>query len=160
MRKKVGVINLSGRAYLSDPCYDANLWCNGFIDVKSGRYKVYITYSKKTEYPIVTNLIIIHEEHYKRNFKLPVNDTNLFCAVDSGQCGIFDFDYFINTREECDEDWYLNNIVGDKDFKITDNDGVIVHSGYGDGFYPVFVECDKDKLAYAIRINFVQSYEE
>ena len=48
--------------------------------------------------------------------------------MDSGQCGIFDFDYFINTREECDEDWYLNNIVGDKDFKITDNDGVIVDS--------------------------------
>lgn len=156
MRKKVGIIHLGDKAYLSDPCYGHTCWCNTFIDTIEGQYRVYITRSKD-EFGMVTNLVAIHEDYYKRNFKLPKNDCeNIWCGVDSGTCGIFDYEYFRSTRgdNDVDDDWYQENVIGMGLYNITDDKGVISCSGFGDGTYPVFAEYNKDKQAYAIRICF------
>jgi hypothetical protein len=164
-KEKVGVITLGEIAYLSDPCYDCkpNNFYNCTIETIPGDYLVYITRSESKDRWLenrITSIMAIHKDYYPKFKKMPNNDREmLWCAVDSGTCGIFDKEYYekhhSNTSNDIDEDWYDNFVCNRMDEYITtDGKGAISSSGLGDGRYPVFAEYSGNK-AFAIRIKFL-----
>lgn len=158
-KHKIGTITLSEETFLSDPCYGYNLGGNAFIKTLKGEYNVFITRSESTDRFFtnrITSIMVVHND-FKNFVKMPKNDKeNLYCSVDSGTCGIFDYEYYKTNHSEkdVDDDWYDKFVINRKDTIITDNKGAISSSGIGDGCYPVFAEYVGDK-AYAIRICFL-----
>jgi hypothetical protein len=79
-------------------------------------------------------------------------------GVDSGQCGIYDEDYYrqYHTEDDCNEDWYeevcnLTDPFGTKDDKC-----VVSSSGYGDGGYDCFLLRDKNNEVVGFQIVFIE----
>lgn len=159
-KKRIGTIELGEVAFLSDSCYGTNSKWNCTMGVVAGTYNVYITRAEhKDDFykGRVSNLIAIHKDYYKKYKTLPTDDKEqLFCAVDSGTCGIFDGEYFgeFHSEDDVDEDWYEENVIDMDEFTITDGKGAISSSGCGDGLYKVYATYDKDK-AFALRIKFL-----
>lgn len=164
-KEKVGVITLGKLAYLSDPCYDCkpNNFYNCAIETIPGEYLVYITRSESKSIWLenrITSIMAIHKDYYPKFKAMPKNDREmLWCAVDSGTCGIFDKEYYekhhSSTSNDIDEEWYDDFVCNRMDEYITtDGKGAISSSGLGDGRYPVFAEYSGNK-AFAIRIKFL-----
>ena len=163
-KEKVGEIKLGNVAYLSDPCYDCkpNSFYNCTIKTIPGDYLVYITRSESKDIwykDRITSIMAIHKDYYPKFKKMPQDERELlFCAVDSGTCGIFDKEYYeqhhSSTTSDIDEGWYEKFVIEMNEYTTTDNKGAISSSGWGDGTYPVFAEYIGDK-AFAIRIKFI-----
>ena len=160
-KEKVGVMTLGSVAYLSDPCYDcqpSGIY-NCTIDTIPGEYLVYVTTSESIENKgLITSLLAVHKDFYPKYKKMPKDDREmLYCAVDSGTCGIFDKEYYeqhhSKTSTDIDEDWYEKFVINMVDYNITDNKGAISSTGVGDGYFPVFAEYSGER-AFAIRILF------
>lgn len=160
MKKKIGEIELGDVAFLSDPCYGTDCRSNTTMNVLAGKYNVYITRSESKSPYIenrISNIFVVHKEIAKTYKKMPTDDKDmLMCAVDSGTCGIFDYEYYKkhHTENDVEDNWYEENVIKMEEFKVTDNLGAISSSGLGDGLYPVFAEYKNDK-AFAIRIKFL-----
>lgn len=158
-KKRIGQIVLGETAFLSDSCYGTNTKWNCTMKVVSGKYNVYITRAEHKDELYkgrISNIIAIHSDYYRNHKTLPKDDReNLFCAVDSGTCGIYDGEYFAqyHSEDDVDDTWY-NNIINMDEYIITDGKGAVSSSGVGDGLYKVYASYDKDK-AYALRINFL-----
>lgn len=160
MKKKIGIITLGEKAFLSDACYGTICKGNCTIDTIPGEYIAFITRSESKSPYIggrISNLFVVHKDFYPTYKKMPKNDKEmLFCGVDSGTCGIYDEEYYrkYHTENEVDDDWYEKNVIEMEEFNITDNLGVISRSGCGDGLYPVYADY-KDGKAFALRVNFL-----
>jgi hypothetical protein len=158
MKQKIGTMQLGEIAFLSDPCYGTNSIGNCTMQMIPGEYIVFITKSSAQWCEgRISSIYAVHKDFYKTFKKRPSNDQeSLFCAVDSGTCGIFSADYYEKYHDPngVDDDWYEENVIGMDKFKITDNQGAISSSGLGDGFYPVYAEY-KDGKAFALRIKFL-----
>lgn len=159
-KHKIGTITLGEETFLSDPCYGYNLGGNASINTLAGEYNVFVTRSESTSRFLanrISSIMVVHKD-FKNFVKMPKNDKeNLYCAVDSGTCGIFDYEYYkkYHNEKDVDDDWYDNFVINRMvDTIITDNKGAISSSGLGDGCYPVFAEYVNNK-AYAIRICFL-----
>lgn len=160
MKKNVGVIELGEIAFLSDPCYGTMSMYNSTIQTIPGKYNVYVTISESNSrfyMGRITSIMAVHQDYYPKFKTMPKNDReSLFCAVDSGTCGIFDKDYFkkFHTEDDVDDEWYDKFVINMDSFINTENKGAISSSGWGDGCYPVYAEYVGDK-AFAIRIKFL-----
>ena len=159
--KKIGEIYLTDLTFLSDPCLGTEDVGNCVIRTIPGYYDVYITRSQSREIGFtnrVSNIIAFHRDYGKAMKKrYPTDDSeNLYCAVDSGTCGIFNANYYDEHHETNDvhDDWYEENVIKMDDYCITDEMGAICSSGLGDGCYDVFAEY-KEENAYALRIKFL-----
>lgn len=109
MEKFLGQITLKDKIVISDPCYDNKTWCQGVYDkVAPGKYNCYVNYfydsSWCPNYRRVANIIIVHEK-YKSKVATAKN-TEHTIGIDSGQMGIFDYDYFQNFNGHSDDNWY------------------------------------------------------
>jgi hypothetical protein len=159
-KKLIGKIELGEVAFLSDSCYGTNSKWNCTMKVVPGIYNIYITRAEhKDDFykGRISNLIAIHKDYYKKHKTLPTDDKEqLFCAVDSGTCGIYDGEYFskYHTEDDVDDEWYENNVIEMDEFTITDGKGAITSSGCGDGLYRVFASYDKEN-AFALRIKYL-----
>lgn len=160
MKKKIGEIELGEIAFLSDPCYGTMSRGNTTISVIPGIYLVFVTRSESSDIFLenrISNIIAVHKDYYSKFKTYPKNDKEeLYCAVDSGTCGIFDSDYYEqhHTENDVNDDWYDKNVINMEEFIITEGKGAICSSGLGDGVYDVFAEYVDDK-AFAIRIKFI-----
>lgn len=160
MKTKIGEIELGEIAYLSDPCYGTMSRGNTTISVIPGVYLVFVTRSESKSRFIenrINNLIVVHKDYYSKFKTYPKNDKEgLYCAVDSGCCGVFNCDYYeqYHTENDVNDDWYDKNVINMDEFIITEGKGAISCSGLGDGVYGVFAEYVDDK-AFAIRIKFI-----
>jgi hypothetical protein len=157
--KKIGTITLDEITFLSDPCYTTDTLANCVIQTIEGDYNVYITMGTNGDYKNrITNLIAIHKDYNKKFKTLPKNTKeNLWCAVDSGTCGIFNGEYFAEFHTDTlNEEWYQENVINMDKHKITNGMGVISSSGLGDGYYSIFAEYDikESDKAFAIRISY------
>lgn len=145
----------SGKAVLSDPCYNLDMWCSAVVNnVKNGIWGVYVErgeYTKRNN-----NLMVYHTESFHR---YPNILNNLKTApplpklggVDSGQFGIFDYDGYRNDESITSDVklWsYPEKKGGDRFYlaccylTIVTKDnygvlplGVVCASGWGDGSY-------------------------
>lgn len=107
-----GTIHLENKVIVSDPCYGLNTWCQGVVDnVLPGKYKCVSVYSDEGEWGTRIAAIMLMHKDYSEDF-LVYNEMDFCVGVDSGQAGIFDYDYYkkyhkdSEEKDHVDEHWY------------------------------------------------------
>lgn len=110
--KNKGTIHLGNKVMVSDPCYGLNTWCQGIIEnVLPGNYDCNIEYKDKGDWGI--RVSAIQATHVDYDACTLDEERELFeVGVDSGQAGIFDYDYYADYHSDqsewphVNEDWY------------------------------------------------------
>ena len=136
---KLGSFTVTDKIIVADPCYDYGKLGTLILDnVLSGKYIA----TAEVEKNLVASL---HIYHY--NFKNDILESENvgYIAVDSGQAGFFDLDFF--RKNEGGEVGDLNSFYGlacaitlsPKQAGVIKKRGVVSSSGFGDGCYNVFV---------------------
>ncbi len=162
------MIKLGSKVLVSDPCYEYPTWCTGTVEnVKPGNYNTNVIYYKDTDNFFngrVSELIAIHESYTNKD--LPWQITEADIGVDSGQCGIFDFEQvkdIIGAGEWDEEDEFYAKACActddDKQYGEIGTYGVISRSGVGDGSYDLYV-ADIDGEIVGIKVVFINSDED
>lgn len=107
-----GFIALGDKVIVSDPCYGMNTWCQGVINnVLKGNYKCTVETSDEGESSRRVSAIQVVHEYYMKKF-LEYSKENFEVGVDSGQAGIFDYEYYKRHHsddseiEHVDNNWY------------------------------------------------------
>ena len=82
---------VSSRMAVSDPCYDADVWCRGELEnVLPGTWQAYAIKRDKGEWgPRVVRLVAVHRE-YADTCETVAELASFEVGVDSGQAGLFD----------------------------------------------------------------------
>lgn len=152
----------SGSLRVSDPSYDKDTWCAGVIEeVKNGNWESYIkldeTSSRVSElislYSDISNTTRKKDNWIEQSFEI---------GVDSGQCGIFDDEYYPNGKTGEFSD--INSFYG-KCCNMTTSElsgvldfGVVSGSGFGDGSYTCYTIEDKNGVV-GVKIIFIEDNE-
>lgn len=107
-----GIITLGAKVMVSDPCYGLGTWCQGVLkNVLPGQYACKVEYSDEGDWGIRVSAIEVTHIDYKGKF-LALNLEDFEVGVDSGQAGIFDYEYYTKyhmdatERPHVDDDWY------------------------------------------------------
>ena len=160
--KFIGMINLSNKVMISDPCYLIDSWCQGEIEnVVPGTYNCYVldgdvpSWGHRIKELFITNSnrpISREEINTLMDFEV---------GVDSGIAGIFDYDYYEKYHKDSHDDaykaWFDKYVLKNHpDFRITSDLGVWSRSGVGDGSYECYIHCDETGSVDAIRIVFIK----
>ena len=153
---KLGSFNVTDKIIVADPCYHFDTLGTLTLDnVLSGKY---IATAE-----VVNNLVVaLHISHY--NFKNDIleNEKVGYIAVDSGQAGFFDLDFF--RKNHGGEFGDLNSFYGlacaitlsPKQAGVIKKRGVVSSSGFGDGCYDVFVSRDEVGKIVAASVFFIE----
>ena len=145
----LGYITLGDKVMVSDPCYKLGTWCQDLLeDVQPGRYRCSLLISDEGEWGNrVTFLTASHSDVENITFDLSdLESESGDIGVDSGMCGIFDYEYYKTVAG--DEDWY-DEVCKVDDGNTFDEKAVISSSGYGDGCYDLLVNRnDEGKLNF------------
>lgn len=165
-----GFITLGEKVMVSDPCYGLGTWCQGVLNnVLSGKYECVMERSDEGDWGNRVSAIEVTHIDYKGKF-MCLQCENIDIGVDSGQAGIFDYEYYAKyhtdatERDHVDDDWY--DMVCDKtytdyfDGNTIDNLGFVSSSGYGDGGYCCWVAKNEDDKIICIRVEFITEDEE
>lgn len=154
--KYLGVIELGDRGVVrspvtrvvfSDPCYTSLDSFNYVLNnVKSGIYKVYITYDLH-DVNRISKLVGVYVDLDVNS--LTFEDNHMSMCVDSGQCGFYDYDYFMHIIKDdisgmspYHEEWY--DKVCAMTYYEEDNDGYLSYIK----FKEVYNTYDKLKKLY------------
>ena len=164
----MNIIKLGNKVMVSDPCYGLGTWCQGVLEnVLPGNYNCKAEYSDEGEWGVRVSAIEVRHVDYD-DF-IPIDMESFEVGVDSGQAGIFDYDYYVRYHDGCDvrphveDDWY------DKVCDITlsresagnvDGFGFVSSSGFGDGGYACWTAREKNGYIVAIRVEFIDEYDE
>ena len=160
-------IQLGNKVMVSDPCYGLNTWCQGVLEnVLPGTYDCEVEYSDEGAWGVrVAAIEVTHTNCGAYGFEI----TDFTVGVDSGQAGIFDYDYYVkyhedtNGRREVDDDWYdrvCDITLSEESAGTIDELGFVSSSGYGDGGYDCWVARNRDGYIVAIRIEYITEEEE
>ena len=167
--KDLGTIHLGEKVFVTDPCYDTSTWCQAELhNVSPGAYKCFIILSDEGTWGYrVAELHVVKEEFlsiYGSLSKIPY-DTEPYPAiigVASGQCGIFEANYYEHNQPDDDYDnpnsWYrrvCNITCSSAQAGIVDNLGVVTSSGFGDGNYGLYTAKENDKIV-AMKVVFIE----
>ena len=142
-----GIIKLGEKVMVSDPCYGLGTWCQGIIEnVLPGNYHCMVKYSDEGDWGIrVAAIEVIHQD--ARVIRYEAQDFEV--GVDSGQAGIFDYEYYAKyhtsseDRDHVDDGWY--DMVCNKTSEYISNPD-----------YTLFVDTPEYKagiLAYRIELD-------
>lgn len=106
-QEKVGFIELSDKVRVSDPCYDIDTGCAGTLEnVLPGRYACFLQRTDMDDWGVrIANIEVRHMAFLHIE---PTELQDIDVGVDSGQCGIYDLDYFIEARKGIhgEDKWY------------------------------------------------------
>ena len=133
-----GTITLGCTCDVTDPCYNADVWCRHTVTVKPGIYNCFLEISDEGDWGNrVKRSWIIHEDI--ADIKGLRKSFTCECGVDAGLLGYFD-----NKPDFTDEEWesLCDSINWDDKFVIDQfrgRDGFFTASGYGDGCYDITV---------------------
>lgn len=161
-RIKIGTFEIkSGKVFISDPCYDTNVWCNDYYNAENGTYNIYI---EKTDVDgwgnRISKLIAIHQDHETDNLVFD-EDLGRF-GVDSGTLGFFDKRYYDKFhKDETNDNWYDKYVCSciNNTYNFTDNRGVWCSSGCGDGMYNVDAVLNDKEKVIALMATFLDDEE-
>ena len=152
---------LSGKAHISDPCYDIGTWCAGTImPVKNGRWEASVIKSDEGDWGVRCAVLLAHHGAHHVNYDSKKFKLQGFeVGVDSGQAGIYDRDSFEGGKDNYgDGGWYDDNCnVTKNPFDagvLPDGHGVVSSSGFGDGGYRCYAIRDKNDDIIAIKVDF------
>ena len=156
-------IKLKNKVMISDPCYGLNTWCQGVIEgVLPGNYNCKAKFNNEVCWGDRVAAIEVCHEDYKSPQYEP---TLLDIGVDSGQAGIFDYEYYkkyhtgASERNHIDNQWYdevCDITVSAEQCGIIEDKGFVSSSGYGDGSYECYVAKNHKDEIIAIRIVFIE----
>ena len=158
-------IKLSDTVMVSDPCYTVPTWCqHKLTGVLPGEYLTTAMESDEGDWGDRIGLLVaVHKDYLDdcANNKLNWRAVKgAVIGVDSGQCGIFNFDEYRNdsiftedancgfTVYDDGDNWY-NHMC---DMTLSENmwgaydTGVVSSSGYGDGSYRLLVAKAQGKI--------------
>ena len=136
-----GVITLSGKVVVSDPCYDRGAWCmKTDFPVKPGRYYAFAVYSDEGKMGIRVAALALYHEDYIRMPLFDWQRIDCTIGVDSGQCGIFDDSAYPQTKDHPDHEPFYDEcckitLADSQAGILRSKQGVVSTSGYGDGTY-------------------------
>ena len=107
-----GIITLSDKVMVSDPCYGLNTWCQGVVEnVLPGEYECIVGFSDEDIFGMrVADIEVVHKDYFEKF--LDYREEAFEVGVDSGTAGIFDYEYYKkyhtdrNETEHVDDDWY------------------------------------------------------
>ena len=101
MQKLKNKITLQEHVFISDPCYEMDTWCTTDAWILPGTYHCFFNYLiDQRNDKRITAIEIKHEQYlHATASELYAHDI----GVDSGICGIFDFDYF--KEHQSDDTW-------------------------------------------------------
>ena len=163
MKKKIfklGTFNVTeNKIVVADPSYDFGDFGTLILqDVLEGKYFANVTTAKN----LIISLNIFHSDY--KNFEKNFSSYGEI-AVDSGQAGFFDKNYFIKNQGGNFGD--INSFYGlacaitmsPKQAGVMKNFGVVSSSGFGDGFYKVFVSRNDDRKIISAKILFISEKE-
>ena len=89
-----GIITLNDKVMVSDPCYGLNTWCQGVLEnVLPGQYDCNVEYSDEGDWGTRVSAIEVTHVDYDR-CTLDEELEKFEVGVDSGQAGIFDYEYY------------------------------------------------------------------
>lgn len=153
--KILGSFYARNKIQVSDPSY--NFGDSGTItleNILNGKYLATIEF----ENDCIAYLHICHQDFFNDIFEF---ENIGFIAVDSGQAGFFDFNYFIHNHGGTFDN--LHSFYGSAcaitssplQAGIINNFGVVSSSGFGDGCYNVFVAKNDDNKIIAAYISFI-----
>lgn len=107
-----GIITLGAKVMVSDPCYGLGTWCQGVLEnVLPGQYDCNVEYSDEGTWGTRVSAIEVTHVNYKTSFLL-LQTEDFEVGVDSGQAGIFDYEYYAKyhmdatERPHVNDDWY------------------------------------------------------
>ena len=161
-------IKLGNKVMVSDPCYGLGTWCQGVLEnVLPGNYNCKAEYSDEGAWSLrVASIEAVHEDY---DGVLCMDMENVDVGVDSGQAGIFDYDYYAKYHDSCnvrphvDDDWYdrvCDITLSKESAGSVDGLGFVSSSGFGDGGYACWTERNKDGYIIAIRVEFITEEDE
>ena len=107
-----GTITLGKKVMVSDPCYGLGTWCQGVLEnVLPGVYDCNVEYSDEDMWGIRVSAIEVTHESCRGKF-IQLECEEFEVGVDSGQAGIFDYEYYAKyhmdatERPHVDDNWY------------------------------------------------------
>ena len=120
-----GIITLGDKVMVSDPCYGLGTWCQGVLEnVLPGQYDCNVEYSDEGDWGTRVSAIEVTHVDYDRCI-LDEELEKFEVGVDSGQAGIFDYEYYakyhmdVTDRPHVNDDWY--DMVGNLTYTHTPN---------------------------------------
>jgi hypothetical protein len=154
----------SGRLCVSDPCYKKGTWCAAWdLPAQDGLWNCYIERENHGiwQHDRIKEVVCFHSEikdFYGYNWKQLEFDI----GVDSGQCGIFDFEKYPNEEDTGAygdlESFYgkcCNLTLSDDGYGVLEN-GIVTSSGYGDGSYTMFALYDEsEEKLIGVKVVFI-----
>lgn len=174
-RENKGTICLGEKVMVSDPCYGLNTWCQGVLEnVLPGNYKCTVELSHEDDWgKRVSAIEVCHEDYTDNRGIAPEYDAEPFeVGVDSGQAGIFDYEYYAKYHsdsrnpEHVDADWYeqVGQLTCDEKVgfcgNVIDERGLVSSSGYGDDVYACWTARNPDGKIYSILVEFIVEDED
>lgn len=158
-------IKLNSKVMLSDPCYGLNTWCQGVIEgVLPGNYNCKAKFINERYWgKRVAAIEVCHEDYKSPQYKPALLDI----GVDSGQAGIFDYEYYEKYHTDDSEYDHVEKQWYDKvcDITLSENQcgpigdkGFVSSSGDGDGSYECYVAKNHKDEIIAIRIVFIEKH--
>ena len=151
--KLVGTIELGDITDVTDPCYDADVWCREKVWTFPGTYKCYVVEDERTGR--IRRSTIVLDSVELSSFREADWDAIGEIGVDAGLAGYF------NNKPDFDDDEWLSlcqDVFGtDEYFMVPTRNGTgfATSTGWGDGSYPVDGVCDDKGQYAAIRITFM-----
>ena len=150
----------SGAVIVTDPCYEPSNGYNRTLrDVLTGKWNCQATvrdcgaWGKR-----ISRLTIRHEDYPKCRPSEYVGHA----AVDSGQCGFFDPEYFEKNQPDNNfnniESWYrrvCELTLNEPDWGTIDDRGVVSSSGYGDGYYNIYAIRNRSGFIVGLQLRFM-----
>lgn len=157
----LGTINLGNKVRISDPCYSMDVWCAGTVNnVLEGEYVCDAEIWTKEDTggwgERVARLSAIRKDSVPEYWR----DSDIDVGVDSGQCGIYDLDYFKQVQPS--SKWY-NKVCDTTDLRggTIDDKCVVSSSGYGDGSYCCNIAFDNQNRIIGFEIVYLEEgYDE
>ena len=156
-------ITLGNKVMVSDPCYGMNTWCQGVVEnVMPGIYNCAVAYSDEGDWGVrVAEIDVMHQD--ARMYWLEAADVTV--GVDSGQAGIFDYEYYAkhHTEHDVEDGWYdkvCAITLADESAGTVDDSGLVSSSGYGDGCYGCYLAKTADGLVVGLKVVYIYEDED
>lgn len=149
----------SGKLYVTDPCYMGfDPKYQALVHVRPGIYTARV----KPEGGCIAQFMITLEDRSISFEDQNWEEIHGDIAVDSGQCGFFDF----NGEEPIGGDYGTDDFYGRaceatiETGELCIKEGAVSRSGYGEGGYPLFVLRDENEHIVALKLVFIRDEED
>ena len=162
------MIKLGKKVLVSDPSYEKGTWCTGVVEnVKEGNYITNVVYCKDSD-PFLRNRVAelkaILDGVDRNTLKWKVTKADI--GVDSGQCGIYDYESvkdIIGAGEYNGKDTFYGQACQCTDAKEKYGElngyGVVSCSGVGDGSYDLYI-AKQDNQVVGIKVVYMSEEEQ